>query len=96
LGRTTVQNEATMLRTAGGKARGGGAPKAREDDAAAVEPQEAGVGRGGSRPRSGADSGRPTSWRGARASTDFRRPPAAENPVGQRTVGAAEGGGRGG
>jgi hypothetical protein len=31
-----------------------------------------------------------------RASTDFRRPAVAESPVGQRTGGAAEGGGRGG
>jgi hypothetical protein len=30
---------------------------------------------------------------GARASADFERPAAAENPVGQRTGGTAEGGG---
>jgi hypothetical protein len=42
----------------------------------------------------GADSGGPAAWRGARASADFRRPTAVENPVGQRTGGATEGGGR--
>jgi hypothetical protein len=49
LGKTTVQDEATMLRTAGGKAGGGGeAPEAGEDDAeeedgvAAVEPRRPG------------------------------------------------------
>jgi hypothetical protein len=45
----------------------------------------------------GADSGGPSAWRGARASagqwmTDFGRPAAAENLVGQRTGGTAEGG----
>jgi hypothetical protein len=49
----------------------------------------------------GADGGGPAAWRGVRASagrwtTDFGRPPAAENPVGQRTGGTAEGGSRGG
>jgi hypothetical protein len=44
----------------------------------------------------GADGGGPAAWRGARASADFRRPAAAENPVGQRTGGATEGNGRGG
>jgi hypothetical protein len=38
----------------------------------------------------GADGGRPAVWRGARVSADFGRPAAAENPVGQRTGGAAE------
>jgi hypothetical protein len=43
-----------------------------------------------------ADGGRPAAWRGARASADFGRPAVAENPVGQRTGGVAESGGRGG
>jgi hypothetical protein len=49
----------------------------------------------------GADSGGPAAWRGARASAgrwtvDFGRPAAAENPVGQKTRGAMEGGDQGG
>jgi hypothetical protein len=44
----------------------------------------------------GADDGGPAAWRGVRALADFGRPPAAENPVGQRTGGAAEGDVRGG
>jgi hypothetical protein len=44
----------------------------------------------------GADGGGPMAWRGVRASADSGRPAAVENPVGQRTGGAAEGGGRGG
>jgi hypothetical protein len=48
-----------------------------------------------------ADDGRPSGWRGARVSAgrwtaDSGRPAAVENPGGQRTGGAAEGGGRGG
>jgi hypothetical protein len=51
---------------------------------------EAEAGRGGSRPRSGADSGGPAAWRGARASAgrwtaESGRPAVAENPRGQRT-----------
>jgi hypothetical protein len=100
LGRTTVQDEATMLRTNSGKAGGGvGAPEVGEDGAAVAEPRRPGrpglVGEEAARVP-GADSGGPAAWRGARASVDFRRPAAAENPVGQRTGGAAEGGGRGG
>jgi hypothetical protein len=76
-----------------------------EDVAAAVEPQRPGRRRGGAEPRRlwrpgqvgeeaarvpGADGGGSAAWRGARVSADFGRPPAAENPVGQRTGGAAE------
>jgi hypothetical protein len=95
----------------GGKARdgGGGAPEAGEDGAEEEDGEEAdersmgirslpeaGAGRGGSRSRWGADDGGPAAWWGARASADFGRPVAAENHVGQRTGGAAEGGDRGG
>jgi hypothetical protein len=90
-------------RRVGGRRGGGRAPEAgedgaeEEDGAAAAEPQEAGAGRGGSRARvPGADSGGPVAWQGARALVDFGCPAAAENPVGQRTGGAAEGCGRGG
>jgi hypothetical protein len=115
-----VQDEAGMVRTAGGKASGGGgALEAGEDGveegdgAAATEPRRLGRtvrrrrtarrwrsprGRGG-RGRSGrkppAFRG-PTVWRGVRASADFKKPAAAENPMGQRTGGATEGSGQGG
>jgi hypothetical protein len=86
-----VQDEATMLRTAGGKVG--------RRTVAAAEPQRPGragkVGEEAARVP-GADNGGPTAWRGARVSADFGRPAAAENPVGQRTGGAAEGGSRGG
>jgi hypothetical protein len=42
LARTTVQDEATMLRTDGGKAGDGGAPDAGEDGEVAVEPRRRG------------------------------------------------------
>jgi hypothetical protein len=42
LARTTVQDEATMLRTAGSKAGDSGAPDAGEDGAVAVEPRRPG------------------------------------------------------
>jgi hypothetical protein len=60
--------------------------------------EEAGAGRGVSEAARvpGADSSGPAAWRGVRALADFGRPAAAENPVGQRTGGAAEGGGQGG
>jgi hypothetical protein len=61
-----------------------------EEDNAEEEAGEEGA------PVLGADGGGPTSWRGARASADFKRPAAAENPVGQRTGGATEGGSWGG
>jgi hypothetical protein len=118
-----VQDEATMLRTTGGKAGrrtarrrrspggrggrrggggrrcGGGAPEAgedgaeEEDGAAAGEPRRPGwpgqVGEEAAHvPR--VDGGGPAAWRGARVSADFGRPAAEENPVGQRTEGAAE------
>jgi hypothetical protein len=74
-----------MLRTAGGKARNGdgGAPEAGEDGTEDDDGEEA-------------DGGGPAAWQGVRASADFGRPAAVENPVGQRTGGAAEGGGWGG
>jgi hypothetical protein len=50
--------------------------------------------------RASGDFGRPVADRqrggGARASADFERLAVVENPMGQRTGGAAEGGGRGG
>jgi hypothetical protein len=70
-------------RSRGGQRGGGKAP-------------EVGAGRGGSRPRSGGRRWRTGGVAGARASADFGRLAAVENPVGQRTGGAAEGGGRGG
>jgi hypothetical protein len=76
LGRTTVQDEATMLKTAGGKAGGSGAPEAGEDGAgkedgvAAAEPRRPGqVGEEAARVP-GADGGGPAVWRGARASAE--------------------------
>jgi hypothetical protein len=59
-----------------------------------------GSGSPGGRGRSGrkppAFRGPTAAWRGARASADFGWPAAVENPVGQWTRGAAEGGSRGG
>jgi hypothetical protein len=102
LGRTTVQGEATMLRTAGGKERSARRWKrspsgrgGRRGGGRAL----GGRGRSGTKPPArvpGADGGGPAAWRGERASADFGRLAAAENPVGQRTGGAAEGSGRGG
>jgi hypothetical protein len=79
LERTTVQDEATMLRTAGGKA----------GRRTAWRRQSPG-GRGWSGRKPPAFRGPTAAWRGARVSEDFGRPVAAENPVGQRTGGAAE------
>jgi hypothetical protein len=84
----------------GGRGRGRGAPTSRTRRRCSGRS-------GGGAPEAGdysteeedgeeADDGGPTAWREARASADFGRSAAAENPVGQRTGGAAEGGGRGG
>jgi hypothetical protein len=75
-----VQDEATMLRTTGGKAgrrtvRRRQSPGGRE--AGEVGEEAARV--------PGADGGGPAAWQGARVSADFRRPAAVENPMGQRT-----------
>jgi hypothetical protein len=89
----------------GGRHGGSRAPEAGEDgaeeqdDTVAAESRRPGrpvqVGEEVARvPR--ADGGGPATWWGARASADFGRPAAAENPVGERTGGAAEGGSRGG
>jgi hypothetical protein len=56
-------------RRGGGWRGGGGAPGQVGKEAARVP---------------GADGGGPAAWRGARASTDFGSPAAAENTVGQR------------
>jgi hypothetical protein len=112
LGAPTSRTRRRCSGRLGVKARGagGGAPEAGEDgveeeedgeeaDAMSMgirEPREAGAGQGGSRPRSGGRRPWTGGVAGVRASTDFGRPATAENPVGQRTGGAAEGGGRGG
>jgi hypothetical protein len=85
-------------RRRGGEGRRGGgrAPEAGEDGATAAEPRRLGQVGEKATHVPGADGGRPVAWRRARASAEFGRPAAAENPVGQRTGGAAEGGGRGG
>jgi hypothetical protein len=70
-----------MLRKAGGKARNddGGAPEAGEDGTEDDDGEEA-------------DGGGPSAWQAVRASADFGRPAAVENPVGQRTEGGGWGG----
>jgi hypothetical protein len=99
LGRTTVQDEATMLRTAGGKAGcGGGAPEAGEDgaddeDGAAAEPRmpgKAGAGRGGSWPRSGGRRRRTGGMEGGEGVGGFR-----EAGSGRESRGAKDEGRRG-
>jgi hypothetical protein len=82
---------------------GGGALEAGEDGADEEDGEEADVrsmeikSPGGQ----GKSGRKPPTFRGARAlagrwTADFGRPPAVENPVGQRMSGAAEGGSRGG
>jgi hypothetical protein len=72
----------------GGRRGGGRAPEAGEDGAgeedgtAAAEPQRPGQVGEEAACVPGADGGRPAVWRGARASADFGRPVAVENPVG--------------
>jgi hypothetical protein len=69
----------------GGRRGGGGWGGGRREEYGDQEPQRPGqVGEEAARVL-GADGGGPVVWRGARASADFWRPPAAEKPVGQRT-----------
>jgi hypothetical protein len=100
-------DDAQDIRAARRAARGGGggAPEAGEDGAEDDDGEEADVrrwgsgspgARGGSGRKPPAFRGPTVVWRGARALADFWRPAAAENPMGQRTGGAAEGGGQGG